>query len=784
VRIGRYEVEGTLGRGGMGVVYRARSPEGGAVAVKLLTNAANPVARQRFDRERRLLDSLGAEQGFVPLLDEGEEKGQPFFVMRLLEGGTLRERLAAGALPVDETIALAESLAAALARAHERGIVHRDLKPENVLFDRERRPFVADLGIAKHLGGESLGASRPERLTRTGQLVGTFGYMPPEQIDGGAVAPSGDVFSLGAILHECLTGIPVFVGDSVVEVLAKIVHVDAAPVARARPGTPAWFAATVDRALARDPRQRYADGAALLAALRAREAGRAPARRRKVAAVLATAALSLLVIAGGVALATWQPGEPAGFAPPAPGPGAVPEDPRVAAARARLEGEAPVASADAPVELLLGPSPGARGLVALAARRAVVYSPQDGARFAALHGGVPGASVLAALSALHGSSTARRGAESALASATGFDLAAEVGAVAHAADAVAVAAGKGAAAASKAPEALAAARRSALASHAPPAADAALAPLTDLLVAAALADFDSPRHAVADAVGIALGLWTARPDRPPLFARAWDAFVGSTGYDVTARRGALALEALAREAHDPALALMGLSAALHQREVLWENEGAVDDAALEEDVAAATAAFEECRAHAEGVEPLGVALKKYDVEVTADWILIVSGRPGREERLRTELDRAKVNFAAYLGGTTQLLRLSLEADEPLTPGVVQVSRGLEKDSNLVTYRHGLRLGVVLAEERRRESLAGTADTGLDALLERFQRAPYIHSERALVLADRDRFAEARRELELGAADEATPPPLTCLGRAAVLRYVEEREAKAPKDSGR
>src|SRR5579883_1730117 len=149
MRIGRYEVLGQVGRGAAGVVFRARSPEGGEVAVKvLLRTDAGSVAR--FEREKRLLSSFGEAEGFVPLLDAGADPNGAFIVMPFLAGGTLGARLAGGAPGRDETATLGRDVAAAVGGAHRSGVVHRDLKPENILFTADGRPLVADLGIAKH----------------------------------------------------------------------------------------------------------------------------------------------------------------------------------------------------------------------------------------------------------------------------------------------------------------------------------------------------------------------------------------------------------------------------------------------------------------------------------------------------------------------------------------------------------------------------------------------------------------------------------------------------------
>ena len=293
MRIGPHEVLSELGRGGMGAVFRARSPRGEAVAVKVLLRL-DAARLARFERERRLLGSFTAREGFVPLLEAGTHEGTPYLVMPLLEGGTLRERLAAGPLGVDETLSLGRALAAALGRAHEKGIVHRDLKPENILFTADGRPLVADLGLAKHFDRDTPGASGSVSLSRPGELRGTAGYMAPEQIaDAKSAGPAADVFALGVILHECLAGVPAFPGENMLDVLRNI---ETGKVSRlARKDVPDWLVAAIERALARDPARRFRDGSELHRALGgpAKEA-----RSRRRASLVVLALLSILVVVG------------------------------------------------------------------------------------------------------------------------------------------------------------------------------------------------------------------------------------------------------------------------------------------------------------------------------------------------------------------------------------------------------------------------------------------------------------------------------------------------------
>jgi tetratricopeptide (TPR) repeat protein/tRNA A-37 threonylcarbamoyl transferase component Bud32 len=316
VKIGPYEVLGQLGHGGMGVVFRVRAPDGRERALKLLQRVdAGAVAR--FARERRLLASFGEEQGFVPLLDAGTAPEGAFFVMPLMTGGTLRQRLDKGALGLDATISLGLALARALGLAHERGVVHRDVKPENVLFGApgESRPLLADLGLAKHFDRGAPGASASVALSTSGVVRGTAGYMSPEQAtDSKGVGPPADVYALGAVLYECLAGRPALHGSSVLEVLARAASGVVEPIGR--PEVPASLEAAVMKALAKDPARRFSDGA------RFEQALRRPVRpRRVVAPLLLGAGLSAVAL---IALAAWVvarepvPGAPPGGLPAAP----------------------------------------------------------------------------------------------------------------------------------------------------------------------------------------------------------------------------------------------------------------------------------------------------------------------------------------------------------------------------------------------------------------------------------------------------------------------------------
>jgi len=311
MQIGPYVVEGELGRGGFGVVFRARSASGEVVAIKVLLDAdAERLAR--FERERKLVGAFTARDGFVPLLDAGEVSGRPYLVMPLVPGGTLRDRLKRGRLEVGESVALARALARALAGAHERGVVHRDLKPENVLFDGEGKPLIADLGLAKALSETGSGRS----LSRTGQGAGTPGYMAPEQIDDSKrVGPAADVFALGAILYECLAGRPAIDAASPLARLSLTAQAKVKPIQEQRPEVPDALAALVHRALADAAEKRFRDAGELANALAATSGERRSSLR--VAAIVAVLVLALAAVAVAFALRRRgsRPGPPASVSP-------------------------------------------------------------------------------------------------------------------------------------------------------------------------------------------------------------------------------------------------------------------------------------------------------------------------------------------------------------------------------------------------------------------------------------------------------------------------------------
>jgi WD40 repeat protein len=317
VEVGGYEIEREIGRGGMGVVLRARALDGRVVAIKLLLHAQKAEARALFAREQRLLASLGENEGFVPLLASGDSPRGPFLVMPFLEGGTLRARLGEGPLPIEEVRALGIALARAMARAHEKGIVHRDLKPENVLFTGDGRPLVTDLGLAKHFSHDAAGSALSVSLSKTGESKGTVGYMAPEQVGGSRSAgPPADVFALGAILYECLVDRNPFDADNPHAMIARTTTGEFVPLRKERPEIPAGLARTIERSLAPLPAKRFADAGELAREL---ERDETPGRGRLVLAVAGVALLAVAGVAAHVLIgAPAAPAPPAVVATPAP----------------------------------------------------------------------------------------------------------------------------------------------------------------------------------------------------------------------------------------------------------------------------------------------------------------------------------------------------------------------------------------------------------------------------------------------------------------------------------
>ena len=253
-QIGRYQIKELLGQGGMALVYRAYDDVFQRdVAVKLLaqTQIFDPHLRQRFEREARTIARL-EHAAIVPVYEFGEHDGMPYFVMRLMEGGTLTEKLEKGALPLTDIVEVFRRLAPAIDLAHAQGIVHRDLKPGNILFGGGNNAYLSDFGIVKSL------ASDAKTLTATGGIVGTPAYMSPEQVRGAKdLDGRSDIYALGTILFQMLTGRLPYQADTPISAAFKHVTDPVPRVLDVAPHLPVQFGAIINRAMAKEPEERY-----------------------------------------------------------------------------------------------------------------------------------------------------------------------------------------------------------------------------------------------------------------------------------------------------------------------------------------------------------------------------------------------------------------------------------------------------------------------------------------------------------------------------------------------
>ena len=296
---GRYVIERELGRGGMGAVYLARDARlDRPVAIKVLPAeyAVVPTLRERFLRESRLAAGF-SHPNIVPVYAVEESDELLAYVMAFVEGETVAERVQrAGPLSVRETLRVLQDVAYALAFAHGRGVVHRDIKPDNIMIERATgRALVMDFGIARPI---SAAPAAPEGLTRVGEIVGTPEFMSPEQATGDRVDGRSDLYSLGLVVHYALTGSAVMSAVSTGKILARQLTEIVPPVRSTRPDVPAALGDAIDRCLAKDPADRFADAASLVATLDAARLGEPeiPVGIRLLAQSLGT--LSLVVVAG------------------------------------------------------------------------------------------------------------------------------------------------------------------------------------------------------------------------------------------------------------------------------------------------------------------------------------------------------------------------------------------------------------------------------------------------------------------------------------------------------
>src|SRR5579872_6394491 len=228
-KFGPYEIVAPLGAGGMGEVYRARDPRlGREVAIKILPpgSAGDSERLRRFEQEARATAALN-HPNILAVFDIGSQDNSPYIVSELLDGETLRARLNGGPLSIRKAVEYALQIARGLAAAHDQGILHRDLKPENIFITRDGHVKILDFGLAKltmpELGAPGLSAEATlDSVTGRGVLLGTLGYMSPEQCRGAAVDARSDLFSFGAVLYEMLSGSRAFRGDTTADTISSI----------------------------------------------------------------------------------------------------------------------------------------------------------------------------------------------------------------------------------------------------------------------------------------------------------------------------------------------------------------------------------------------------------------------------------------------------------------------------------------------------------------------------------------------------------------------------------
>ena len=263
-KIGIYEIKSELGRGGMATVYRGYDSRfEREVAVKVLPQElmhSDPQFRLRFEREAKIIAQL-EHSAIVPVYDVGESDGQPFFVMRYMNGGSLSERIKAGIFTIEEAIQILDAVAPALDEAHAKGIVHRDIKPSNILFDKRGNPYISDFGIAK------LSQAQAGNVTGSA-IIGTPAYMAPEQAQGMEVDGRSDIYALGIILFEMLTGKQPFEADTPMAVAIKHITDPVPHIRNTNPKLPEGMETIIQKAMAKNRNDRFSSAVEMTNALR------------------------------------------------------------------------------------------------------------------------------------------------------------------------------------------------------------------------------------------------------------------------------------------------------------------------------------------------------------------------------------------------------------------------------------------------------------------------------------------------------------------------------------
>jgi serine/threonine protein kinase len=298
-RLGPYTIVGPLGSGGMGEVYRARDTRlGRDVAIKTLPAAfaSDPDRRARFESESKSIAAL-SHPNVLALYDIGTEHETAFAVMELIEGETLRERLADGPFTLTRALAIAIQIAQGLAAAHDRGIIHRDLKPENVILTPDSRAKILDFGLARREALTADGSRSMEptmaMATEPGLVLGTIGYMSPEQVRGQPADARSDIFALGALLYEMLSGRRAFSAGSGAETMSAILREDPPELSRLAPDVAPAIERIVKRCLEKQATNRFRSAADLAFALEAVSSGGSGSTRTLDASAVAAASTAL-----------------------------------------------------------------------------------------------------------------------------------------------------------------------------------------------------------------------------------------------------------------------------------------------------------------------------------------------------------------------------------------------------------------------------------------------------------------------------------------------------------
>src|SRR5271154_2984187 len=262
-KLGPYEIVSLLGAGGMGEVYRARDSRlKRDVAVKVLPKALSLDADRlrRFEQEALATAALN-HPNILAVFDIGTSDGSPYVVSELLEGETLRDRLRSGAIPVRKALDYGLQIAHGLAAAHEKGIIHRDLKPENLFLTKDGRVKILDFGLAKLTqldpGSNPSMATVTHGATEAGVVMGTAGYMSPEQVRGMALDPRSDIFSFGAILYEMLSGKRAFHGDTAADTMSSILKEDPPELSETNRNVSPALERIVHHCLEKNPESRF-----------------------------------------------------------------------------------------------------------------------------------------------------------------------------------------------------------------------------------------------------------------------------------------------------------------------------------------------------------------------------------------------------------------------------------------------------------------------------------------------------------------------------------------------